>query len=560
MNSKINIRDFFWNYPKTFSNLVKITNPLFSILFAGVLGFVAFSGLTSSPFVRSFVDGRSHTKVTEGVVGSLISTNPMYLTENFVDLDFYKLVYEKFLEIDENGEPVKNIAIEWEEKDELEHVFKIRQDLLWHNGEKLTADDVVWNFEVAMLLAGDFSEDTYGNALEGVEVEKIDTYTVKFVLPETNATFWEAISVYILPKSAYEHIPLQDFAITKKSTLPLGCGLFKVSSISSKGFALDVFEDHWLESEIKQYRYLFFEDYNALNSALKNNEIDIVTTYDLTKIENLEDYPFFRTEDAVLHGRQKLIYFNTRREKFSNVDVRQALSLMVDKEELLRRSDITGDVIYSPLSSKSWAFDETVEFLEYDPAKAAELLDSLGYEKDSFDEYYVRKDDEKILAVELSFFENEANLRLVKVLEELLKSEGVLLQLRPLTYDQILREILPTRDFEMLLYEVEVTIDPDQYNLWHSLRIDHPMLNISGYEYSRVDILLERARTNLDVEERKGDYSLFQKYLIGDAPVIFLYHPRVSFVLRNGLKGFETENIYSPSDRYENISEWYWKL
>ncbi len=558
MNSKFNIRDFFWSYPKFFSDLMKITNPLFPILFSAFLGLVLFSGLTS-PLVRDLVDSRDTTKVTEGVVGSLMSTNPMFLTENFVDRDFYKLVYEKFVEIDSEGKPVANIAVEWEEKDGREYIFKLREDILWHDGQSFTADDVVWSFEVAILLAEEFGEETYGVALEGVEVEKVGKYIVKFVLPEKNATFWEAISQYILPKHVYGDMPLQSFSDTKVSSLLVGCGLFKVESISPRGFTLNAFDGHWEEPNVKRYRYLFFEDYDSLNNAMKNNEVDIITTGDLIKIENLEYYNFFRMEEFVLYGRKKLIYFNTRREKFANSDMREALSLLVDKEKLLEISNIGGEVAHGPFSHSSWAFDDSVPFLEYDSKAADKLLNSLGYVKDSQDKYYITKEDDKILAVELSFLENEINTRLVTALQELFKQEGVLLRLRPLTYDQILREVLPTRDFELLLYEIEVTVDPDQYNLWHSLRIDHPMLNISGYEYSRVDILLERARTNLDVDERKEDYSLFQKYLIDDAPVIFLYHPKSYFILRKNLEGFGGENMYSPSVRYENISDWYWK-
>ena len=75
------------------------------------------------------------------------------------------------------------------------------------------------------------------------------------------------------------------------------------------------------------------------------------------------------------------------------------------------------------------------------------------------------------------------------------------------------------------MFEIETTVDPDQYNLWHSLKSSYPDLNLSGYSYERVDILLEDARRTNKIEDRKDKYSLFQKYLTQDAPAIFLYHP-----------------------------------
>ncbi len=557
MSSKFNVRDFFWNYPKFFSDLIKITNPFFSILLALLLGVFLFSLLTSN-LVRHLVDSRDNNKVIEGVVGSLLSTNPMYLTENSVDRDFYKLIYEKLIEVDVNGDPVANLALEWEEKEDLEYILKLRNDVFWHDGQPFTADDVVWNFKTAMLLAQDFGEETYGSALEGVDVKKIDKYTVHFILPETNATFWEAISVYLIPKHIYDVYPVESFALTKTNTHPIGCGLFAVNTISKKGFALSVFEKHWKQSNIKSYKYIFFEDYVSLNNALKNNEVDIITTYDINQVDNVEDYPFFRLESTTLFNRQKLIYFNTRKEKYRDSAFRDAITMLVNKEKLFELSDMDVEIAAGPISPKSWAFNDSVNFLEYNPESAGEILKSLGFVKDLQGEFYVTKEDEKILSIELSYFENDFNTNLVKNLEGLLRDEGVLLRLKPLTYEQILREILPTRDFELLLYEIEVTLDPDQYNLWHSLRIDHPMLNISGYDYSRVDILLERARTNLDVEKRKEDYFLFQRYLVDDSPVISLYHPRVFFLLRKSLKGFDAGDLVNPSDRYENIDKWDW--
>jgi len=552
-----NIRDIFWNYPRFFSHIFRITNPLPFVLLSIVCGYFVFMGLTSD-FVLRFVEGRDLTIIREGTVGTLLSTNPMYTTQNSVDRDFYKLVYEKFIEVDSDGSPQPGIAVVWEQVGDLEYVFTIKEDILWHDGRLLTADDVVWNFKTAISLHTDFGEDTYGSALEGVEIEKIAENKVKFVLKETNATFWEAISVYLIPKHVYELVPLGSFSSTKSKSNPVGCGVYKVSSINDKGFKLESFTDHWEEPVITRYKYFFFEDYVSLNNALKNNELDVVNTFDLEQIENLEEYPFFGIKESVLYNREKIIYFNTRREKFSDPRFRSALSLLVDTERLLELAQINAVPLNGPVSPKSWAFNDTLNYTTYRPEEGREILQDLGFVKDAQDEYFITAKDEKILSLELAFFENELNTRLVTTLQSLFKEEGIFLKLKPLSYEQMVRELLPTRDYELLLYEIEITADPDQYNLWHSLRIDHPMLNISGYDYSRVDILLERARTEIDREKRKEDYFLFQRYLVNDAPVIFLYNPKISFVVREGLVGLENEELLSPSDRYENVSQWYW--
>ncbi len=556
---RLNFRDFCWNYPKSIVNLIKITNPLFFILLAVGVGYLSFAIFTSD-LAGKFVDGRDTTRVTEGVVGSLLSTNPMYVTENVVDRDFYALVFEKFIDINQDGLPVANIATSWEYDGDLRYEFNIRNDVFWHDGEKLTADDVVWNFDLAIKLATELGEDTYGTALLGVKVEKIGDYAVRFVLEEQNATFWEAVAVYLLPMHLYEDISLQEFAFTRNNTRPVGCGPYLVENITSKSITLKAFEYYWSDVNIQSYRYIFYEDYASLNSAVKNNEIDIINIYDLDGIENIENYPFYEINEAVLYKRKKMIYFNTRREKFSGKVLRQAISYLVDKDFLMEDSRIYGEPAKGPISEQSWVFNEDIDYYDYNPEKAKELLESLNYVRESDDDYYITSEDRKVISLELSYFQNDINERLVNSLVEAFRQEGILLRLKPLTFNQMTMEVLPTRDFELLLYEVEVTDDPDQYNLWHSLRIDHPMLNISGYDYSRVDILLERARTNTDRDERTEDYRLFQRYLMDDAPVIFLYHPKAFFVARRSLKGINVENIVYPSNKYSNVQDWYWEI
>ena len=159
----------------------------------------------------------------------------------------------------------------------------------------------------------------------------------------------------------------------------------------------------------------------------------------------------------------------------------------------------------------------------------------------------------------MTYFQSEINDRLVTKLKELLEQEGIILKTERLNYTQITQEIIATRDFELLLFEIETTVDPDQYNLWHSLKSSYPDLNLSGYSYERVDILLEDGRRTTDVNTRKARYATFQKYLVEDAPVIFLYHPNFVYVVNDNLKGVNLDTCNFSYERFANIESWYWK-
>jgi peptide/nickel transport system substrate-binding protein len=220
----------------------------------------------------------------------------------------------------------------------------------------------------------------------------------------------------------------------------------------------------------------------------------------------------------------------------------------------MKDSNIGGVVRKGPFAESSWAFNGDIEYYNYNPELAAEYFGNLGYTRS--EDGFFEADNGEILSFTLSYFDSVTNERLVSTLKELLEEEGIILKSEKLTYNQITQEIIATRDFDLLLYEVETTIDPDQYNLWHSLKSSYPDLNISGYSYERVDILLEDARKTLDREDRKEKYDLFQRYLIADAPVIFLYNPQFSYYVKNRVKGIDFSNVNYSYQRFNNIQNW----
>jgi ABC-type transport system substrate-binding protein len=77
-------------------------------------------------------------------------------------------------------------------------------------------------------------------------------------------------------------------------------------------------------------------------------------------------------------------------------------------------------------------------------------------------------------------------------------------------------------DYQAFLAIYDIPNDPDQYATWHS---SQTATNISHYANPRIDKLLEEGRLELDKEKRREIYLDFQRFLLEDAPAIFLYHP-----------------------------------
>jgi peptide/nickel transport system substrate-binding protein len=290
---------------------------------------------------------------------------------------------------------------------------------------------------------------------------------------------------------------------------------------------------------------------------MRVGDIDALGSWNSEALSFMQEYSSFGVLTKNEEFRNRILFLNIRKDNLKDKNIRMALNYLFNVDTLLKDAHIEGEIMQGPYPKSSWAFNNQIAYYSYDSAKASELLTSGGYTKNTDTGYFESKDG-KILSFTLSYLDNDINNRLVDAIVKNMDKEGIVIKPNKQDYNQISQQTIVTRDFEILLYEIETTVDPDQYNLWHSLKVNDPYLNFSGYQYERVDILLEDARKTTNEATRKAKYFQFQKYLIADAPVIFLYHPSFVFYFNSKLKGVDMENINFSYERYWNIENWYW--
>jgi peptide/nickel transport system substrate-binding protein len=549
------IREFFWNYPDHLLKFVKFTNPLSTILIFALVGFLISNYLRSDTFAERISSSNSNTYV-EGRVGAISTLNPLFSNQNDIDKSIQELVFEKFIYINSSEEILPGIANSWDIKEGGKvYEFDIDLNHTWSDGTPLTVEDVQFTFETAIQLSTDQGYDTVGSGIEDVSVEVVDNDTIRFELPEINSLFPELVSVYIVPKHVLSEVSLSNMPFDRFSRNPVGSGPYRVFRSEPNIVTLQSSEYFKPEVSIENITVKIYSSVEKLESAFRSGVLDAALLLDDKRSDFVNEYASFESHKLNLPYRQRMIFFNLRKEKFQSQDLRRAITMLIDKEQMLEDSGVEGEIINGPICSVSWAYCSDIEYIKYDPDSSRELLEGIGYSKNETNGYF-ETEDGKLLTFTLSYLENEINNLLLNTLADLLANEGVIMNLEPLTYSQLTQEILATRNFEALMYEIEVTVDPDQYNLWHSLQKEYPNLNLSGYEFSRVDILLEEGRREIDKEERREDYRLFQKYIVQDAPAIFLYRPSYIYVVRDSLSGTNFEDIVRLEDIYRDINIW----
>lgn len=556
---RFSLREMIWNYPTTLYTLYKKLIPISYIFLFSLLAGLLILIFNSSSFAK--LNTRSVKKDTfvEGLVGSVNSLNPLFVTNNFSDRAIQSLVFEKFVNIDKDGNPTPGVAKSWVSSGNgLVIDFKIDKTLKWSDGSDLSIEDVLFTFESAVKLAKRSDTDSVGEAFESVGIEKIDEETVRFTLKENNPVFFKAVSIYIVPKARLEGVDIGKMAFDQFSKYPMGSGKFRVEKIDDYEVVLEDNKYDRYDTKIKKIIFKIYPTLEAEQMAFRVGELDAVGGWDKKSFEYTDEYSNFTKYSMTIRDRERLIFFNTRKESLKNDNMRRSLNYLFDKIEYLNVLDSGGEVMYGPLPSSSWAYNNDIEKYEYNPQKAEELLKDLGYTMNSESGYYESANKE-ILNFTITYLDTPTNNRMAELLAEFYKKEGVFLKIEKVEYNQITQEVVATRNFELLLYEVETTIDPDQYNLWHSLKVNYPDLNLSGYSYERVDILLEEGRQTTNKDVRKQKYALFQRYLNSGSPAIFLFNPAFTYTVNSNLRGVDLESVNNSYARFHNIEDWYWE-
>ncbi len=482
----------------------------------------------------------------EGVVGYPRTINPLYAVNRDVDSDLSSLVYSSLFRYDQYGHLVNDLAASLNiSPDSKEYLVKIKDGVKWHNGGRLTADDVLFTFN--LIQNPDYHSPLRQN-LAGISAEKIDGTTIKFKLSEPYAPFPELLTFGILPKNLWGDISPSAAVLSDLNLKPIGSGPFKFKSLvkNSSGDLKDYYlvanDDYYGQTPyLKTIDFKFFVDYNEAIKALNDNQIFGLSylPFDYRKSLLAKDSLHLH---ELIQPQIVSIFFNSDKNKaLADKNLRVALASALDKDQIIndvfagsyQRAD-------GPLLSENWAYNDLVTKYNYDPAAATAALKN------------------KSLSIVLTVIDSGSNVAAATKIKNYWEAVGIKVDLKIISGEQA-ANIIRDRDFEALLYGEAVGGDPDVYAFWHSSQIGAKGLNLANYNNPAVDKLLVEARGTADINERLAKYKKFQEIITTDLPAIFLYSPSYTYPQEQQLQGFSGTVAIEPADRFGSISDWYLK-
>ncbi|WP_416145233.1 ABC transporter substrate-binding protein [Planococcus koreensis] len=465
-----------------------------------------------------------------------------------------RVLFSGLTQTGEDLQPIPDLAEDWEtSEDELEWTFNLRDDVLWHDGEQFTADDVAFTFNEIVLNEELGSNNTsYFQKLK--EVQVVDDYTVKFMLESPVAALpaYLSFNTEIIPQHIFEgQDPWELTSFNKEN--PVGTGAFKLKSYTSgQNVVLERNDDFYGDiALLDEVEYKVLADANTHVAQLLSGELSIFALDDLAAIDRIES-----AENVTIEARETPRFFwiiaNQEVEKYQDVRVRQAILHSIDRQNIidtvLKGYATIADAGIAP-ALKDYYTDDVTRY-DYDPERAKELLAEAGWE-DTDGDGIVDKDGEPFtIDFEIGI---QGDLEAIsQMVQQYLVKTGFDVNLNAMEWNSMIQEVVVNRDYEMSLNWWRYPADPDLSAYMHSNSIAGN--NITAYQNPELDALLDAGAQTSDVEERKEIYIEAQKFMAEELPYIFLWYPQEAQVRASNLKGVPD---LAFGDALHHIHKWY---
>ncbi len=502
----------------------------------------------------------------EGIVGSPRFINPL-LAITDPDRDLASLIYSGLLRPDGKGALIPDLAERYEiSPDGLSYTFVIKPEASFHDGKLLRADDIIFTVELAK---NPVLKSPARANWEGVDVEKVDDRTVRFVLKRPYAPFLENLTLGILPKHVWKDIQPEQMSLSEFNINPLGSGPFEIAKVlrESSGlitsYTLEPFQDYLLgHPYLKKLIFYFYPSEVELLGAYERKTIDAVGALSPQNIKKILRKDG-RVQTLTLPRVFGVFFNQNEKSLFVEKPVREALSLATDKKEVLQEVlQGYGEILNSPVPPGTFGALEENEGVTYNIKAAQSLLEKNSWRKSAETGIYEKVENKKVtkqLIFSLATSNSPDLIRTADVLRKNWEALGAKVEVRVFEIGDLNQNVIRPRKYDALLFGEVVGRDPDPFAFWHSSQRNDPGLNIALYTNRKVDKILEEARTLSSPEERRKKYEEFQTEIAKDSPAIFLYSPHFLYLIPSELKDFGTEHIVLPSERFASSYLWHFE-
>lgn len=486
---------------------------------------------------------------------------------------FSKLIFESLFDFDKNFNVIKELAEDYTFKSDNVVSIRLKDNVYWHDGEKLRAEDVAFtintikyaNNETAYKkmwkeFAGYYS---YSNLNRIVDAKVIDDLTIEIWFDNGVGNKLEILTFPIIPRHKFvdgaENVQAYQKALNEENYIPIGTGPYKfVSFQKSKSIELVYNEDYRKgRPYIEKITGKILRDKDLVLTAFEAGQVDIAlsTGFDWDKFnENTS----VRIIEFVSQGCE-FLGFNFRKEFFNKygAELRKAIAYGIDRQAIIE-SVFFGHATQSdlPIHPDSWVLSGSSNIYGFNMDKARQELEKLGWEDRDLDGYYEDEDGKDITLKLITNSYNPLRHKTADLIVENLNQLGIHVVK---DYPDNIPDNLTEKDIAEQWNNVKEKVSKGDFDIallgWNLFPVPDLTFAFPYIGYNN-DVMNEAlAQLNSSNEEGKlKAHERVQSIILQDLPYISLFFKNQALLINNKIRGNIDPTFY---DIYRNIEEWY---
>ena len=479
-----------------------------------------------------------------GWAGSPDTVNPgtAVLSEAYT---IFALVYDTIYEYQLDGTYKLDVAESAEVSDDgLTWTFKIRDGIMFHDGQPMTANDVAFSVNLYKN-NGDFIYlNAYTTNFDTVEATDNNTVVIKLLNAVPNMDYLLSY-LYVVPEHIWKDHAEAPASTEFENVEMIGTGPFKMVEYKQNEFVhLGANKDHFSTSpKIDEVVFQTFESNDVLVQSLKTGQVDMITEMPATAVEALKSDANIQVVTGSPYAPAVTdIIFNQADPENCPTDVggicsghpalldrnvRLALAHATDKQKLI---DVvllgfgTPGLTLIPDGLGPW-YNNTLKDYEFDVAKANQILDDAGYLDTDGDDVREMPDGSRPLNFKLHWPSDSIDSpRTAELLSEMWREVGVTLELQAIDPDALTAECCPAFDYDIMIWGWGSDPDPNLLLSVYSTGEIPNGYNETGYSNPEYDELHTQQGIELDPEKRREIVWQMQQIVFDDVVYVIPYY------------------------------------
>lgn len=496
---------------------------LLSIVLAACMLLGAFSALAADDMVLKY-----------GTEAEPTGFDP-HVTPQHAAIRIEGQIYETLVDLDEDLNVIPELAEAWEQPDDVTYLFTLRKGVMFHSGREMKAADVKYSFDRIL----DPNLGALGNSASYCApidtVEAVDEYTVKITLKQLTAPFLSSLS------SIYCAIVDKD-VVEKEGNLQKadgGTGPYTLGEwLPDNSVTVDRFASYWREGyHFDRIEFYVMSDSAARMTALRAGEVDLIVgdSAMLALAEGAKNISVYKVKTP----NYTTLCLNLNKEELKDVRVRQAISLALNRQEIIDlafngEADISG---FIPASMGHWAVDVSNHPLyQQNIEKARELMKEAGYEKGF------------ALTCTVGLLDTIRNAG--TVVQQQLEQIGIRLEVQNKENAQYIED-WKAHNFEMMVCQNGAGTDPNRgVAFFFSTKGN---ANIAEYSNARVDELCVLGAGTTDTAKREEYYHEAINIILDECPNVTIASPFDYYYASTAIEGHHPTSV--NANNFVNVTK-----